>query len=67
MAGKSTRNKILYQSVQIDRYFDRIEDSMKVIDEYAQGRSKLIEASFPVLLESLEISRGLWEKIRGEL
>jgi hypothetical protein len=62
-----TRYKIKYQAQSIDRYFERIIDSVKDLSEVAAGRSEIIDRSMPEFLMALDACQMIWLVIRGKL
>lgn len=67
MAQRSTRNKIKWQAEQIDRYFERIYDSLRLIEEMSQERVSDINAVVPVIMTGLITCQEVWEKLRERL
>lgn len=67
VAKRSTRTKIKYQRDQIDRYWYRIQDSLKMIDELAQGQSEYISGQLPALITIFDICQKGWEAFKKGL
>jgi hypothetical protein len=62
-----TRYKIKYQAQSIDRYFERIIDSVKDLSDVAAGRSEIIDRTMPEFLMALDACQMIWGVIRGRL
>lgn len=67
MGRTGTRYKIKYQAQSIDRYFERIIDSVKDLSDVAAGRSEIIDKSMPEFLMALDACQMIWLVIRGKL
>jgi len=67
MARRSTRNKIQWQAAKIQDQLDRSLLHLKNIDELSEGRSEVINAWMPDLVQTFEAMKVLIEKFQADL